>query len=210
MTANTQPVGLTTWNRAASRKVSGRPGPMSAARRPAVAIRHARTNRHAAPTSFRTVCRSGYRSNNTPRRRPTARTRIGTPPQTPKMCGTVRRTPFFAPEAASRLLFGPGVNAAATATGRGEKASRFQTKTVRPASGPVSLPAGIHTTGATPVGGVTPGLTPGGTPPPSTDRASGQKGGVAPVISRSAGADRSCRARMTNAKNDGDKWKVGV
>ena len=80
-----------------------------------------------------------------------------------------------------------------------------------PASGAWSgLPARIHPDGSDPVWGVTPGVTPGGTPPHTTDRASGQKGGVAPVISRSAGADRSCRSRTINTNNDGDKLKVGL
>ena len=57
---------------------------------------------------------------------------------------------------------------------------------------------------------LTPGMTPGGTPPPSTDRASGQNWGVAPVISLSAGADRSSRARTKKTNNDGEKRKVGL
>jgi hypothetical protein len=31
------------------------------------------------------------------------------PPEMPSMCGTVRRSPKFAPEANSMTLFGPGV-----------------------------------------------------------------------------------------------------
>jgi hypothetical protein len=31
------------------------------------------------------------------------------PPEMPSMCGTVRRSPKFAPEASSMTLFGPGV-----------------------------------------------------------------------------------------------------
>ena len=59
-------------------------------------------------------------------------------------------------------------------------------------------------------GCVTPRVTRGVTHPPSTDRDSGQKGGVAPVQSPSAGADLSCRARTKNTNNDGLKWKVGL
>ena len=73
---------------------------------------------------------------------------------------------------------------------------------VRPARGPGSLPAGIHTDGSDPprLGGgcATPGATPGATPTPSADRASGQKWGVAPVQSLPAGASRVVRSRTKN------------
>ena len=49
--------------------------------------------------------------------------------------------------------------------------------------------------------------TPGATPPPSADRASGQKGGVAPVPSLPAGAARVVRSRTKNPNGDSDKWK---
>ena len=78
------------------------------------------------------------------------------------------------------------------------------------ASGRRSLPAGINTTGATPTkaGGVfTRVFTPLFTPPLPTDRASGQKGGVAPVHSLSAGAVWSCRSRTKNPNKDSEKWK---
>ena len=47
-------------------------------------------------------------------------------------------------------------------------------------------------------------------PPPSADRASGQKGGVAPVQSLPAGAARVVRSRTKNTNGDSEKWKGGV
>ena len=44
-------------------------------------------------------------------------------------------------------------------------------------------------------------------PPPSTDRASGQKGGVAPVLSLSAGAVRVVRSSTKNQNKAGGKMK---
>ena len=85
---------------------------------------------------------------------------------------------------------------------------------VRPACGPGSLPAGIHTTGATPPtawGGVCcTGCDTRCCPPPSPIRASGRKGGVAPVFPLSAGADRVTRSRTKNPNNDSAKWKGGM
>ena len=89
---------------------------------------------------------------------------------------------------------------------------------VRPACGPGSLPAGIPTDGSdlpNRRGGDvdTRWLTPGvDTPPPWPNRASGEKGGVAPVLSLTAGAVRERRARTENTNNDSGKndWWRGT
>ena len=57
---------------------------------------------------------------------------------------------------------------------------------------------------------LTPGLTPGLTRPPWPNRASGEKGGVAPVSPLSAGAVRVGRSRTTNPNNDSEQWKGGM
>ena len=59
-------------------------------------------------------------------------------------------------------------------------------------------------------GCATPGATPGATPTPSADRASGHKGGVAPVQSLPAGASRVVRSRTKNPNGDSEKWTRGV
>ena len=56
--------------------------------------------------------------------------------------------------------------------------------------------------------GVAPGVAPGATPPPTPSRASGEKGGVAPVLSLSAGAARVGRFRTKNPNRNSGKWKV--
>ena len=48
----------------------------------------------------------------------------------------------------------------------------------------------------------TPGGTLGGTPPPLPNRASGEKGGVAPVLALAAGAVRVVRSKTKNPNND--------
>ena len=68
-------------------------------------------------------------------------------------------------------------------------------RSVRLACGSVSLPAGIHPDGSDPRWGVTPGMIPGGTPPPTTDRASGQKGGGS-LPSSPVPLARICRAGL--------------
>ena len=72
---------------------------------------------------------------------------------------------------------------------------------VRPACGPGSLPARIHEDGSG---------TPGVPPPTWPCRASGEKGGVAPVLSLSAGAVRVVRYRTRNPNNDSEKTMGGV
>ena len=56
----------------------------------------------------------------------------------------------------------------------------------------------------------TPGGTLGGTPPRLPNRASGEKGGVAPVSPLSAGAVRVGRSRTNNPNNDSEQWKGGM
>ena len=55
----------------------------------------------------------------------------------------------------------------------------------------------------------TPGGTRGGTPPLLPNRASGEKGGVAPVSPRSAGAVRVGRSRTKNPNDDGGNMEGG-
>ena len=85
---------------------------------------------------------------------------------------------------------------------------------VRPVCGPGSLPARMHENGSDPPqrrrGRLTRCLTPWLTPPPSPNRASGQKGGVAPVLSLAADAVRVVRSRTTNPNSDSEKWKRGA
>ena len=57
------------------------------------------------------------------------------------------------------------------------------------------------------VGGGTPRGTPGATHPTWPCRASGKKGGVAPVLSLSAGAVRGRRLMTKNPHSDGGNWK---
>ena len=85
----------------------------------------------------------------------------------------------------------------------------------RPARVRASEPSrhGYMRTGATATtaGGCgTPGGTPGGTPSPSPSRASGGKGGVAPVLSLTAGAVRVVRSRTKTPNNDGENTMGGV
>ena len=79
------------------------------------------------------------------------------------------------------------------ATGQQEPAAASRL-VVRPACGPGSLPARIHEDGSD---------------PRSPNRASGQKGGVAPVLLLSAGAVRVVRSRTKNPNNDGGKMDGG-
>ena len=82
-----------------------------------------------------------------------------------------------------------------------------------PRAGRGAFQQGYLQTGATsPTAGGdgTPGGTLGGTPPHLPNRASGEKGGVAPVLSLSAGAVRERRARTKNTNNDSAKTTGGV
>ena len=54
------------------------------------------------------------------------------------------------------------------------------------------------------------GVAPGVTPPHSPSRASGGKGGVAPVFSLSAGAVRSRRCRTNNPNRHSGTWTGGM
>ncbi|OAG73420.1 hypothetical protein Amal_04014 [Acetobacter malorum] len=102
-------LGLTHWNPAACKKLMGRLAPASADAGFAVAIFHASQSRYAALTYFSQTYSRGKRSNTTPSPSPTSATISTKPRVTPSICGMDRRNPWFRPEAASMVLFGPGV-----------------------------------------------------------------------------------------------------
>ena len=73
-----------------------------------------------------------------------------------------------------------------------------------------AFPQGYMRTGATPpkaAGASDTVPDTGADTPRSPNRASGQKGGVAPVLSLSAGAVRVVRSRTKNPNGAGENWK---
>jgi len=104
----THALGLRNWNSAAWKKLTGR-RLSRASVSVCPSIRQPRYSRYAAPTQPSAPCSAGQRANSAERPAHTASSCTTNPKPTPKICGTVRRKPKFAPEAVSITLLGPGV-----------------------------------------------------------------------------------------------------
>ena len=68
-----------------------------------------RYTRYAAPTQASALCSAGQRLKSAESPAHTASSCTVNPQTIPRMCGTVRRKPKFAPDAVSITLLGPGV-----------------------------------------------------------------------------------------------------
>ncbi len=94
-------------------KVNGRSAPLACGLVVDRNSRHAIHKIQATAISFSVLAKAGWASKSAPIPKAVSPAVIPTPTATPAICGKVGRTPNRAPEAVSKMTFGPGENSPA-------------------------------------------------------------------------------------------------